>query len=615
MEPNDDLEIKLPKIFSKDKTKLYLLIFIILGFFLRIIAAINLTVSADDMVFAVHAINFLGSKKLEVYDQSTSLWYSLTDLFYKIFGVGQVGSRFSSILFGTLSILLIYLLCYEIFKNKRISLLAAFLLAISPFHIKNSLAEMDITVMFFIFLSLYLFIYGMRRKFFLFLSPVSFGLAILTKSYSVIFIPGLFFLGLYFMKKNNFDNKEIIKTIILFSVILFFFVLPTLTYNYLLYKDKKIMDFQFSRHFGKYLPNFDEKKARQLYGWNVGWNAKSDIEGFFFGNSIHLGGSKIPSSLYSFSFLLFGDPIITIFGLFGLVMLFKRKNLYVWIFLAVFLIPFMYIGSIAIMPKHFIFALLALTPSAAYSLNKTYEKLLEKRVKINKIFIILLLFSLIYLGSNKVTLGNFYSVSAIKQMISYKEKIPENALIVADSRIYRGQINWMFHDRNYVEANYFPNVFKISEESPGTKIPIGVYFIECVPDDCGWGTVLGQPEFNETMENIAKFFKNNSEISETIYSSEEKPFYLFFGERKPHFSIYKRTLALNPVVFRVIKNTHVWFLYPIGYDESIQVLFDRYNIYSSFDMLLNKICLMIIRLGLVLALLSVLFLFYIAFKK
>ncbi len=48
--------------FSKDKTKFYLLCFLIIGLVLRIIASINLTVSADDMHFTVHGINFLGSE-------------------------------------------------------------------------------------------------------------------------------------------------------------------------------------------------------------------------------------------------------------------------------------------------------------------------------------------------------------------------------------------------------------------------------------------------------------------------------------------------------------------------------------------------------------------------
>src|SRR3989344_436952 len=119
---------------SKDRIRFYLLIILILGFALRLIAALNLSVSADDMHFSVHAINFLNSGKLVVYDQSASLWYSVTDIFYNLFGVTQLGSRMASLLFGTLSIFSIFFLTKE-FSNTKAALIAAFLLAISPFHI------------------------------------------------------------------------------------------------------------------------------------------------------------------------------------------------------------------------------------------------------------------------------------------------------------------------------------------------------------------------------------------------------------------------------------------------------------------------------------------------
>src|SRR3989344_638609 len=107
---NRFLDKGLDVFFSKDKSKLYVFLAFIFGLILRIISAINTRVSADDMHFSVHAINFLNSGKLVVYDQSASLWYYLTDIFYNLFGIGQIGSRLSAVLFGSFSIILIYLL-------------------------------------------------------------------------------------------------------------------------------------------------------------------------------------------------------------------------------------------------------------------------------------------------------------------------------------------------------------------------------------------------------------------------------------------------------------------------------------------------------------------------
>mgnify|MGYP001290545905 CR=1 FL=1 len=594
--------------FSEDKTKLYLLIFLGMGLVLRIIAAVNLSVSADDMVFAVHSIGFLGSNKLEVYDQSTSLWYSLTDSFYRLFGIGQLTSRLAAVLFGTFSILLVYLLSKEVFKSKKIGLIAAFLLAVSPFYMKNCVAEMDVTITFFLMLAFYLVIKASKEKIYIIPSAISFGLAVLTKSYSVLFIPGYFIYAWYLFKKNNFDSKKIRNTLIILGIVIFIFVIPTLTYNYLLYQDKGIMDFQFSRTFRNILPGFDKNATQELYGWNAGWNARNDIAGFFFGDSIHIGGSNMPSALYSFLFLLFTDPVISILGLLGLIWLIRKKGPYIPLFLAFFILPFIYIGSIAVMSKHFVFALFIFTPMAAYFLDMLHQKI--HKIRLRYLLIAVLIIAMVMFGYNKFTIGNYYATSAMEQVMAYKSQIPANSLVLADARIYRGQINWIFNGESYLEASIFPDLYKASEDSPGEKVPMGVYFVECDRDDCGWGTVINQPEFNQSMESMAEFFRNQTEVSETFYSAEESPYYFPGQEQKPHFSVYKRTLLLNPGVLGYVKKTHSWFLYPVGYDKTIGSIFDDYNTDSIFKWTLNSLGLLIIRIGLILAFLSIIYISY-----
>ncbi len=197
--------------FSRDKTKLFLLILLVVGFILRLVAAINIGMGADDTVFAVHAINFLGSGKLEVYDQSTSNWYSITDFFYGIFGMGQIGSRAASLLFGTFSILLVFLIAKEFFC-KRAGIIAAILLTFSPFHVKNTLAEMDVTVLFFILFSIYFLIAGLKNKGNkdyrknLILSAVFMGIALMTKSYAILFIPPYLLFVYSYHRKEGFKS-------------------------------------------------------------------------------------------------------------------------------------------------------------------------------------------------------------------------------------------------------------------------------------------------------------------------------------------------------------------------------------------------------------------------
>jgi len=172
-----------------NKTKRSVFLFFILGFILRLISARNLGVSADDVNHAVRPIGIFGSGKLAIFDQSTALWYYIQGVFYKILGNGMIASRFASVLFGSLLIVLMFLFVKRVFKSERTALIASFLLAISPLLIKNSMPEMDITVAFFAIFSAY-FLFGFfesRSRKDLFLSALFIGVGIMIKLYALFF--------------------------------------------------------------------------------------------------------------------------------------------------------------------------------------------------------------------------------------------------------------------------------------------------------------------------------------------------------------------------------------------------------------------------------------------
>ncbi len=353
--------------FSNSKTKLYLFLIMILGFILRLISALNTRVYADDVVHAVHSINFINSGKLVEYSQSSGLWHSITNISYMIFGgANQFSSRFPSILFGTLLILLIFLFTKKFF-NKRIALISAFLFSVSPFAIKLTLAEMDIMAVFFIIFSFLFFIEGIRKNknSFFWMSAIFLGVAIMIKVYSILFVPGFVFYYFYIYKKESKKiNKEIIKKIFVFFFIIFVFCTPTIAHNYLLYKDKGIMDLQFTRVFG-----FGREKSAQYYSWDVQFNntkTRINLKNFFLGNEAH---GHLPHALVSLKWILFSDPLIFILGFVGLIFLFKKRRDYFVLFFSLSLIPWFYLTNVILLPKHFLFILVFLTPSAGFSIN------------------------------------------------------------------------------------------------------------------------------------------------------------------------------------------------------------------------------------------------------
>ena len=98
---------------SMKKTTIFLILILILAFILRLIAAINLPVTADDMHHVTYAINFYDADRLITYEQSSGLWHAFTSIIYNWLGTTQLASRMAALLFGSFSVLVIFLLTKE----------------------------------------------------------------------------------------------------------------------------------------------------------------------------------------------------------------------------------------------------------------------------------------------------------------------------------------------------------------------------------------------------------------------------------------------------------------------------------------------------------------------
>jgi hypothetical protein len=577
--------------FSKDKTFVYLTILVIIGFVLRVIAALNIVALADDMHFAPGAINFLSSGKLEYWDQSAGLWFAVTDIFYKILGATQLASRFSAVLFGTVLILVVFLLVKEIFKDNKTALIAALLVAISPFHIKSMMAEMDVMAMFFVFLSLFLFIRALNNnadKRLLAMSAIAIGLAIYTKVYALLFIPGMIIFWFYKSHKEKIQGRRsFCKTLILFLAVILIFCLPALTHNYLLYKEKGIMDVRFSEMLGI-------NKSLDMYSWAAGSGNKLDLVGFFFGNSNVYHG--IPNSLLVLSWAFKADPIIFVLGLLGIILLWKRKDLMLLLGL-LFIFPFVYLASLVLLVKHYLFISLILTIPAALLLSY-----LSKFVRLRYLAIAIIIFSLVFLGLNNLVNNSIYEKGVVSKLMDFKSSIEPDSIVIVDSRVYRGDMTWALSDRHYLEASFLTEFFKMQENH--TKVSTPVYYIECARDDCGWGTIYNQPGFNATMENVSAYFKS---ISNKVGAITDKQ-----GE---YYNIYKTEMNLVPQSASIIDLTHNWWLYPLGYDKQISTIFDEYTPKSFSGILLNNIAHAVLYFSIAAAFLSVLVVLYLLIKE
>jgi len=160
------------------KQKKYLILIFFLALFVRVwkLGTFPFGFHADEVRVGWNAYSIL---KTGMDDRGNilSLYYNTfgdfrpTGIFYLtipsivLFGASEFAVRFPSALLGALTIIPLYFLSRELTKNKNVSFLASFLLALSPWHISVSRATSEVAISMFITLcGLYLFVKALEGK-------------------------------------------------------------------------------------------------------------------------------------------------------------------------------------------------------------------------------------------------------------------------------------------------------------------------------------------------------------------------------------------------------------------------------------------------------------------
>ncbi|MFA4952613.1 MAG: glycosyltransferase family 39 protein [Candidatus Pacearchaeota archaeon] len=562
------------------KRNLYLILIILIALVLRITIASNVYPLADEMNVAVRSINIHNSGTMNSIDESHS-FYFLTEIGYKLTGyINLITARAPSILFGILSILLIYLIVLKLYRDEKIALVSAFLVAISGFQIRYSLAEMDITMAFFVLLSSYAFLSAIydKKDYMYYISALFLGLAIATKTFAGVWVLSYLAFGIFYISKNKEYGKEYIgkkglKIILICFFIVLISLVPVIIANYLLYKDRGIVDFQIARYL-----NINKEYYAGISG----------IESPFLLSQIFTG---MKSGINTFWIL---DPAISVLAILGFILTFKKyREANIFLFLW-FLFTFLFISGTAWLETHFVYNTLIFSIFSALFIVNFDKMLLKKGVK----FFIPVALILILMINLWILAPHLTSKTAISKMRSYTiENIEKDSLVIVDQRIFRGRTAFIFNDRYYLEAAYLPQIINQFGSSSVEKVRVKTYFIECLKDDCGWGNIKDQPELNKSMEDLIKTFQGISSEKATIYAGgggDEKK-----GE--PYFKIYETAIELNPAALKATEQTHVHFFYPVNWKGEI---YDKYNVKNSVDGIANEIGFFIFYLTILLEILS-----------
>ncbi len=140
--------------------KLSLVAIVIIAFFLRtmVLGSIPKGLQSDEASFLINSVALFETARDEdnkilplfldsLIDSKPALYSYLQIPFIKFLGATTQSSRLPSALLGTLSIYLFYLLLEKLF-TKRVALIGALFLALSPWHIMNSRATQEVILSF-----------------------------------------------------------------------------------------------------------------------------------------------------------------------------------------------------------------------------------------------------------------------------------------------------------------------------------------------------------------------------------------------------------------------------------------------------------------------------------
>lgn len=156
-----------------------------------------------------------------------------------------IGSRILSVIFGTLTVLLVYLIGKELF-NEKAGLISAALIAFSVYHIAFSRLAMtsgDSIFLFFYMASMYTFFIGLKysKNFYIFLSAILTGISIATKLFGLFLFP-IYLLTLWFYRKKiifKAKSRRLLKilyfSLVPASIYVIIFILPAYLSNFKLY--------------------------------------------------------------------------------------------------------------------------------------------------------------------------------------------------------------------------------------------------------------------------------------------------------------------------------------------------------------------------------------------
>lgn len=220
------------------KTNIILLLILFFGFLVRTLGLSSFppALNWDEVSHGYNAYSILKTGKDEwgqtfplvnfrAYgDYPTTLYMYLTIPWVALLGLSEISIRLTSVIFGTLMILVSFFLSKLFVKDKYICLFVAFVAALSPWTFllsRQALQAMPAVTL--LALGVLFFLLGLNKRWYFYLSSIFFGLSAYGYHNTRILVPAICgLLIIFFIKKLSLSRKDLL----IFVSILTLFYIP-----------------------------------------------------------------------------------------------------------------------------------------------------------------------------------------------------------------------------------------------------------------------------------------------------------------------------------------------------------------------------------------------------
>jgi len=204
------------------RSKILLFLIIALSFFLRVykVSSIPPALNWDEVSIAYNAYSVLKTgrdewgqflplhfKSYGEYKLPAQIYASIPGI--AIFGLNEFGVRITPVIYGTLTVLLLYLLIQEAFKIRSVSLMSAFLLAVSPWHVQLTIASFESSFsLFWVLMAIWFLLKGLKKPKWLIFSMLPFGFSVYTYNSARVFTPLFLFATAIIFRKYFWEKRK-----------------------------------------------------------------------------------------------------------------------------------------------------------------------------------------------------------------------------------------------------------------------------------------------------------------------------------------------------------------------------------------------------------------------